>query len=228
MASNMVEDVSFPVDLELAARFDEIDSRDALPEVVKNFIPPPEAIVWKFDGEQSIRLIFGDLPLDRFEETKLHNLFIELRKTNFPLKGTCFEGHDYLLRFLQGNEWDVPRCIEDMKRHLEWAKITFPLPLDVIDRSLKEGYCYISGRDYYLRPVFIIRCVTLQNCAMKEALDVVIYWLEYIKQKMLVKNRIDQWRVIVDLGGCTLTHFPISTMKEVALCFEISEDVSVK
>ncbi|KAL8451813.1 hypothetical protein Emed_001693 [Eimeria media] len=48
-----------------------------------------------------------------------------------------------------------------------------------------------------------------------EVMPVVIYWLEFALEKLLVKNKVEQWRVVIDLEDCSITSAPISILKQV-------------
>ena len=68
-----------------------------------------------------------------------------------------------LLKFLQGEKFNIPVVAEKLKAHFIWLeelpieRLLTPLNLKVI----QSGCLYILGRDKYLRPTCILDCVVL-------------------------------------------------------------------
>eukprot|EP00921_Rhytidocystis_pertsovi_P013648 GHVQ01022139.1.p1 GENE.GHVQ01022139.1~~GHVQ01022139.1.p1 ORF type:complete len:452 (-),score=55.06 GHVQ01022139.1:1481-2836(-) len=185
------------------------------PKVVREYHPPPEAI--RQETGKKIRKIFGDMPLEDYEieaEAQMHRQLLE---NGFPLAGTIFESRHQRLRYLQGNEWDIERCQADMSKHLEWRATHLPVRDEAVSDILPLGYCYIHGRDRYMRPVVVIRCKELQTADRDKAVLCIVYWLEFVIANLLVPNRIEQWRVIIDMADCALYNVPAIILKDVAM-----------
>ncbi|CDJ60780.1 hypothetical protein EMWEY_00007840, partial [Eimeria maxima] len=57
-----------------------------------------------------------------------------------------------------------------------------------------------------------IRVVNIDPCAVSE----------FTLEKLLVKNKVEQWRVVVDLEDCSITSTPIGILKQV--CDTLTDD----
>ncbi|ETW60636.1 hypothetical protein PFBG_03453 [Plasmodium falciparum 7G8] len=107
---------------------------------------------------KSLRYIFCGKELDDFEKQKIRELkeFVnklklkekdkekdkekEVETYQTIFKNTLFDDDNYVLRFLQGNEFVFERCYNDMLRHLTWRKENLPIPLKFcISKLLIEG-----------------------------------------------------------------------------------------
>ncbi|XP_026193744.1 uncharacterized protein LOC34620542 [Cyclospora cayetanensis] len=143
-------------------------------------------------GSHPTRLIFGDLDLIPQELEGLREVRKLMARDEDLHSSPIFADDRYAIRFLQGNDWDASRCIVDMKRHLQWRSQNLP-----IQRSAVEP-------------------------ALGEVMPVVIYWLEFTLAKLLVKNKVEQWRVIIDLEDCSITSAPIGILKHV--CDTLTEE----
>ncbi|KAH8740604.1 hypothetical protein FG386_002186 [Cryptosporidium ryanae] len=188
------------------------------PVEVVEYVPPAEAIKHG-KGENSMRYIFGDLPLDDFEETKIKEMLAYLKSRHVSLKNTAFNDKHLLLRYLQGNEYDFVKAWDDIKRHVRWRQ-NFRMIEDrhKLERLLRNGYCYIHGRDKYMRPIIIFRAKAfLDGEDPDNIIHVVYYWFEFVITKMLSWNRVEQWRVIMDLQDVTFYNAPVSLLKDIAI-----------
>lgn len=186
-------------------------------EVVE-YNPPIEAIKHG-KGEGAMRYIFGDLPLDEFEENKIKEMLAYLKTRHVSLKNTAFSNKHLLLRYLQGNEYDFVKAWDDIKRHVRWRQ-NFRMIEDKhkLEKLLNNGYCYIHGRDKYLRPIIVFRAKAfLDGQDPDNIIHVVYYWFEFIITKMLAWNKVEQWRVIMDLQDVTFYNAPISLLKDIAI-----------
>ncbi|CRH00146.1 CRAL/TRIO domain-containing protein, putative [Plasmodium relictum] len=186
---------------------------------------------------KSIRYIFCGKELDDFEKQKIKelkdyvdNLKLKERekdkegnskKTTLEtyeslFKDTIFFDDNYVLRFLQGNEFIYEKCYNDMLRHLKWRQENLPIQLGEIKEFLNKGYCYIHGRDKQMHPIIIINCKNIISANTKDVLSVLYYWLEFCISKLLIEGKIEQWRVIIDLTSCSVLNIPISALKDIS------------
>ncbi|GAW81045.1 hypothetical protein PGO_092450 [Plasmodium gonderi] len=154
------------------------------------------------NNHKSLRYIFCRQELDDFEKEKIQELkdFVNnLKKKENEGKGkeetyegifknTIFEDDNYVLRFLQGNEFHFEKCYYDMLRHLEWRDENLPVLYDDIKDLLKD------------------------------VLRVAYYWMEFIISNLFIEGKIEQWRVIIDLSSCGVLNIPIGTLKDISKC----------
>ncbi|KNG76290.1 hypothetical protein PFMG_02099, partial [Plasmodium falciparum IGH-CR14] len=183
---------------------------------------------------KSLRYIFCGKELDDFEKQKIRELkeFVnklklkekdkekdkekEVETYQTIFKNTLFDDDNYVLRFLQGNEFVFERCYNDMLRHLTWRKENLPIPLSDVQIFLDKGYCYIHGRDKQMHPIIIINCKNIISANTKDVLKVLYYWLEFCISKLLIEGKVEQWRVIIDLTSCSVLNIPIATLKDIS------------
>ena len=68
-----------------------------------------------------------------------------------------YDERDYL-KFVQANFYDIPKAAEKIVEHFKWLSSLPPEPklTPLTIRLLQTGCFYISGRDKYYRPTFIM------------------------------------------------------------------------
>eukprot|EP00922_Rhytidocystis_sp_ex-Travisia-forbesii_P028833 GHVS01042262.1.p1 GENE.GHVS01042262.1~~GHVS01042262.1.p1 ORF type:complete len:437 (-),score=66.40 GHVS01042262.1:1034-2344(-) len=209
-----------------------------LPEYLLQFQPPPEAVrqvvvsggggnggvVQKTIGltredrkNKGMRKIFGTLSLEPYEVEAVEELKTHLDEQKVHVSGTIFDDDRAKLRFLQGNEWDNERCANDITRHLRWRETNLPVQRKVVQDLLKLGYFYIHGRDRCMRPVLYIRCKQLNTAEQEGAMKVIVYLLELLISTLLVENRVEQWRVVIDMAECAIYNMPVVVLRDVTV-----------
>lgn len=186
-----------------------------IPSEAFAYTPGPDDILKPVPGGRPVRLIFGDLELTPPELEALKEIREIMKEDKVLANAAVFADDRYVIRFLQGNDWDVPKCLLDMKRHLHWRAHHLPVQRTAVEALLPRGFMYIHGRDNAYRPIIVIRCKRLIESNVKEVMPVVIFWLEFTLGKLLVKNKVEQWRVVIDLEECSITSAPIGILKHV-------------
>eukprot|EP00917_Polyrhabdina_sp_WS-2016_P025400 GHVP01054742.1.p1 GENE.GHVP01054742.1~~GHVP01054742.1.p1 ORF type:complete len:285 (+),score=44.08 GHVP01054742.1:1010-1864(+) len=182
---------------------------EILPQEVLNYEPKPNEIYC--DG---IRHIFGDLELLPSEIKYIKDFKNFAANRGFVDTSRTFDDERNLLRILQGNQWDFETTLEDAKAHIEWRKANIPVNEKNIRHLLDAGVAYIHGRDLQMKPVIIIRGQALSEVG-EDSIVVIQYWLEFILKEAIVKNKVEQWRVIIDMENVYLHQIPITTLKNV-------------
>nr|SCN60482.1 CRAL/TRIO domain-containing protein, putative [Plasmodium chabaudi adami] len=213
------------------------DTNKYLTEKVLAYNPTPDEIKYYHKtGEKSVRYIFCKQKLDPFEIEKVQGLKdyvrsaidkeIELAKQSkgpYPQRSyddifqkTLFNDDNYVLRFLQGNEFVYDKCYVDILRHLKWREENLPIKREDIKDIINNGYIYIHGRDKSMHPIIVINCKRFITVNTKEVLKVAYYWMEFAIANLFVEGKIEQWRVIIDLSSCSVLNIPVSTLKEIS------------
>ncbi|KMZ80380.1 hypothetical protein PVIIG_06018 [Plasmodium vivax India VII] len=194
--------------------------------------PTQEEIKFQHKNQlKSLRYIFCGKELDDFEKEKiqeLKDLVNNLKKKEkegqggetyeSAFKSTIFADDNYVLRFLQGNEFNFEKCYYDMLRHLEWRDENLPVKYEDVEDMLKKGYIYVHGRDKQMHPIIIINCKNFISASAKDVLKVAYYWMEFIISELFIEGKIEQWRVIIDLSSCGVLNIPIGTLKDISKC----------
>lgn len=215
-SDNSTEDFRDAVSQQLSLE-GQSDEGSLIPSEALSYTPQPSEILKPNPNPSGppIRLIFGDLNLIPHELEGLREIREAMEKEKELQEPSVFDDDRYTIRFLQGNDWDVPRCVVDMKRHLQWRTESLPIERPVVEPLLPRGFVYLHGRDHAFRPIFVIRCKHLSESPVGDVMPVVIYWLEFTLDRLLVKNKVEQWRVVIDLEDCSITSAPIGTLKQV-------------
>eukprot|EP00916_Digyalum_oweni_P014007 GHVL01022876.1.p1 GENE.GHVL01022876.1~~GHVL01022876.1.p1 ORF type:complete len:314 (+),score=39.38 GHVL01022876.1:40-981(+) len=178
---------------------------------------PPQHIIKVGTGPAQLRHIFGSLALDAFEITELRKLRAAIAVCpDFSVTNTFLDNDHFLLRFLQGSTWDTEKCINNLKEYMHWREVNLPVKICEIYEYFPRGLIYIHGRDRFLRPIIIMRAKQLANIDQNIALKIVLYWLELTVHHLLVPNRVEQWRVVIDLMSVSYADFPLTFLKVVA------------
>eukprot|EP00382_Lankesteria_abbotti_P002267 CAMPEP_0113844598 /NCGR_PEP_ID=MMETSP0372-20130328/318_1 /TAXON_ID=340204 /ORGANISM="Lankesteria abbotti" /LENGTH=342 /DNA_ID=CAMNT_0000813603 /DNA_START=105 /DNA_END=1133 /DNA_ORIENTATION=+ /assembly_acc=CAM_ASM_000359 len=183
---------------------------------IANFTPTSSAL--RSGG--GMRLVFGDTaPLDMLDDevTALSTMRVYLKDNMCNVDGTPFEQDSYLLRFLQGCGWDQAETLADIRRHIDWRHSNLPLDIGTVFDNLPRGILYVHGRDRLRRPILIIRGSELALVEKDDVLKVVIYWLEWVVSSLMVPNKVEQWKVLVDLTNVGITTAPVLTLRDVAM-----------
>lgn len=208
------------------------DVSEYLTSEVLSYEPTKDEIkLYHKNDYKSIRYLFCKQELDDFEKCKVkelkeyvNNLKLKEKKdkdknpeTYDSIFGnTIFNDDNYVLRFLQGNEFIYEKCYNDMVRHLKWRSENLPIKIEEVKDFLDKGYCYIHGRDKQMHPIIIINCKNIVSANTNDVLRVLYYWLEFCISKLLIEGKIEQWRVIIDLTACGVLNIPISTLKDIS------------
>lgn len=215
----------------------ETGNNKYLTEKVLGYTPTKDEIKYYHKtGEKSIRYIFCNQELDEFEKEKVQGLknyinnaiiketeLAKDSKSSYPqrtyddiFKNTVFSDDNYVLRFLQGNEFVYDKCYVDMLRHLKWRDENLPVNREDIKDIINNGYIYVHGRDKNMHPIIVINCKRFITVNTKDVLKVAYYWLEFIISNLFVEGKVEQWRVIIDLSSCNVLNIPITTLKEIS------------
>lgn len=64
----------------------------------------------------------------------------------------------YILRFLTARFFDLKKVVKELRSHLEWRQIYYPLPLLTKEglNLLNSGFMYIHGRTKDLSPILVM------------------------------------------------------------------------
>ena len=67
-------------------------------------------------------------------------------------------GDHYILRFLVARYFDVKKVVKELRNHLEWRQIYYPIPMLTKEglNLLNSGFMYIHGRTKDLSPIIMM------------------------------------------------------------------------
>ncbi|CDJ49445.1 hypothetical protein, conserved [Eimeria brunetti] len=208
-----------------------VQDTSLIPGEALAYTPQQSEILKPNPGGRPVRLIFGNLDLLPYELEGLSAVRREMEHDKDLRESPVFADERYTLRFLQGNDWDTARCIADMKRHLEWRAKNLPTHRVAVEHLLEQLHVYLAvptlpgGNRSTLdtnavfvafdtnREVGSIPAHSLERHLFSAYISVSVS--EFTLEKLLVKNRVEQWRVVVDLEDCSITSTPIGILKQV-------------
>ena len=124
------------------------------------------------------------------------------------------------LRFLQGNEYDIPRTIASLKEYSSWKELreTKPISRTPTRRDNEFDFAYWYGHDKCYRPVLIVdvaRLVRRLNNQTTSATTMelieseLVNILDFFVNSLCVPGHVEQLVVIVDLKNCDTWDSPI-------------------
>jgi hypothetical protein len=183
-------------------------------------------------GAKSIpyRKIFdGGVQYTEFEIEKIDRLYDEIDKINYTINlrktseialALPWKLAD-TLRFLQDNDHNTVKTLEDIKLHLQWRKdhlgkeITFKTM-----EILNSGFIYVHGRDSRFRPIIVLVMNNYSTTKYKyeDFETAIIYLLEYVLNNMLIPGQVEAWNIICDVQGTGLI-FPSKEIKSIFSIF---------
>ncbi|PHJ21126.1 polyphosphoinositide binding protein [Cystoisospora suis] len=173
----------------------------AVPPEALNYTPTPDEICKPLGNGHVIRLIFGDLPLTPYEAVEVAKIKAAL-SDDPSILSTVFSDDHYIVRFYQGL---IPSFFFSQERlehgavHRRHAQTPF---LEARALAGPDGdRCGAAGRG---------------SRHQHSVLSVVLFWLEFAIHKLLVRNRVEQWRVLIDLDQCSALSAPVGTLKDIA------------
>lgn len=193
------------------------------------YIPQGTELI-EFDEKnvtKTLRRIFeGGVEYNNYEKGKLNELKKEIEKQNEHLKNkknkksskTMLILPDYWrdyhsLRFLQATGYNLSKTIDMITNHLEWRKIN--LPPRITENAMKilnSGFIYIHGRDSKFRPIMVIVANIYDKYKKTFSFSdweiAVIYFMEYAINNLLLPGQIENWNIICDLNGISITSIP--------------------
>lgn len=181
---------------------------------------PIDVRVGPVDSPGSQRNVFGLTFSDKnmvytdFELEKLSHLDEACAKENFVFDAA---EETQKMRFLQGNEWDIPKTIESLKEYSKW-KQSRPtnVHLEPTRRSNEFDFAYWYGHDKAMRPILIVdvaRLVRRINDQGSSSIGLIegdlVKILEFFVERLCVPGHVEQLVAIVDLKNCDTWDAPI-------------------
>jgi hypothetical protein len=200
--------------------------------------PPREAFLYipkqweKIDlnedePKKSMRRVF-DLPEEEYTNFELENLN-QFKHELDRYNNTVIKQEDILilpvdwkpcetLRFLQATHFKILDSIKLIIKYMNWKR-TY-LPIKITNKAvelLDSGFIYGHGRDYRYRPIFVVRSEIYMKLAKLYSYDdwllAVIYFCEYIVDKMTIPGQLENWIIIADVSNTSLLQIPSDVSK---------------
>ena len=119
----------------------------------------------------------------------------------------------WILRILQSHNYDLKITYSSLVSYLEWRKTYLPIkPSNNICKILNIGFIYSHGRDNRYRPIIVIKVRDFKRNYEKfpyeDWLASIIYLLEYILERQLIKGQIENWNLLCDCEDASVFSLP--------------------
>eukprot|EP00917_Polyrhabdina_sp_WS-2016_P010609 GHVP01023341.1.p1 GENE.GHVP01023341.1~~GHVP01023341.1.p1 ORF type:complete len:818 (+),score=134.02 GHVP01023341.1:17-2470(+) len=167
--------------------------------------------VYKYSPSESVfghRHIFAE-PFLPTEESHLATYDDFVKRNSYP-NADMMADKSQRLRYLQANEFNSKKAYDALKASFMWRQNSLPQALDSLKEHLKLGLAYVFGRDRDMRPILVVNAGACASKKEKIVRSVILFWIEYMIQTCMVPGKVDQIRVIGDLGGITVFNSPSS------------------
>ena len=124
----------------------------------------------------------------------------------------CLEFNVYLFNRL----WHS-KSIWKNDKYFNWYNSFFPItftPKDKAIEILNSGFYNCYGRDHEFKPILIVQPyiyqTKLKNHSPNDLMRASIFLCEYVKNNLLIPGQIENWNMIVNLKGTSITSIPYS------------------
>ncbi|CAD8191969.1 unnamed protein product [Paramecium pentaurelia] len=157
------------------------------------------------EQEQGVRKIYETVVYDQFEIEKVKELKEEIKKQKIILSSDWKES-DYL-RISYAGRFDKKTVIKKLQQHIAWRcnKIYHEINSHS-EQFLKEGICYLLGRDKQYRPIVILNAhlIDQKKHDKEQIFQALSFLLGIVKKNMFVPGKVETWNFILEtnnLGG---------------------------
>ncbi|CAK88930.1 unnamed protein product (macronuclear) [Paramecium tetraurelia] len=122
-----------------------------------------------------------------------------------------------LLRMLYATKFKFEKTYAAIQAYIQWKNQAFPLKENQdTSKFLLSGSIYLHGRDNRFRPIIVVNAVKL--AAQKNidiTLDSMTIFLEHVLSNYMLPGQIENWVVVMDLGGLGITSLPRQQLQRV-------------
>ncbi|CAD8096918.1 unnamed protein product [Paramecium sonneborni] len=152
--------------------------------------------------EQGVRRIFETVVYDQFEMEKVKELKEEIKKQKIILSSDWKES-DYL-RISYAGRFNKKEVIKKLQQHIAWRCNKIYQEINShSEQLLKEGICYLLGRDKQFRPIIIMNAhqIDQKKHDKEQILQVLSFLLGIVKKNMLIPGKVETWVFLLDTGN---------------------------
>ncbi|CAD8172017.1 unnamed protein product [Paramecium octaurelia] len=157
------------------------------------------------EQEKGVRKIYETVVYDQFEMEKVKELKEEIKKQKIILSSDWKES-DYL-RISYAGRFDKKTVIKKLQQHIAWRCNKIYQEINSHSESfLKEGICYLLGRDKQYRPIVILNAhqIDQKKHDKEQIFQALSCLLGIVKKNMFVPGKVETWVFLLEtnnLGG---------------------------
>ncbi|CAD8181876.1 unnamed protein product [Paramecium pentaurelia] len=175
--------------------------------------PKQEDICYVVDKIKVRKIFEGQVEFDQQEMEILKQFEAYLISKRFMPKWT----EPQLLRMLYATKFKFEKTYAAIQAYIQWRNQAFPLKENQeTTKFLSSGSIYLHGRDNRFRPIIMVNAIKL--AAQKNidiTLDSMTIFLEYVLANYMLPGQIENWVVVMDLGGLGITSLPRQQLQRV-------------
>ncbi|CAD8175987.1 unnamed protein product [Paramecium pentaurelia] len=175
--------------------------------------PKQDDICYVMDKIKVRKIFEGQVEFDQQEMEILKQFEAYLISKRFMPKWT----EPQLLRMLYATKFKFEKTYAAIQAYIQWRNQAFPLKENQeTTKFLSSGSIYLHGRDNRFRPIIVVNAIKL--AAQKNidiTLDSMTIFLEHVIANYTLPGQIENWVVIMDLGGLGITSLPRQQLQRV-------------
>ncbi|CAD8185247.1 unnamed protein product [Paramecium octaurelia] len=168
------------------------------------------------EREKGARKIYDCVPYDTFEQEKIRELKQEIQKLNIQLPSDWKES-DYLKIGYSGR-FKMKEVIKKLQLHLSWrANPIYHQINPATEKFLKDGICYIFGRDKQYRPIVILNAhmIDLKKYDKETIIQALSFQMGIIKKHMFIPGKVENWIFLLESNGLGVFGLPTKALQVV-------------
>jgi len=198
-------------------RYYYVDPKVKHPDILDKYIPEDWTVFFNHGKNDKERMIFPEEGPYLEDEEKKYDEFKEFEeKSGDPLPTSLTKRR--IMRFLSANHWKIKPTYQNILQHLKWREGIKPIVLkEIHKRMLDIGYMYIHGRDKCLRPICLgnMSIVNDLDVDIQEACYINWFMCFYLIENLMVRGKVENWILVMDLNGLSLSKLPTKTLKQI-------------
>ncbi|CAD8159827.1 unnamed protein product [Paramecium octaurelia] len=164
------------------------------------YFPEGHEILIKFKKYEIRKFFDGQI---QFTQNELQSI------QQFKQKYQVQKEDSFILRMLYATKFKFDKCLEAIKTYDEWKQNMDPKVNPMSQELLKQGVIYMHGRDNRYRPIIVVNA---RKVAGVKEIDVLLQsmtiFLDYVLTNCMLPGQIENWIVIMDLGGLGIMGLP--------------------
>jgi hypothetical protein len=175
------------------------------------------------EGKKAIRKIFYSAEFDQFERDHIKELEDALNKEHVVLPS--WWTREETCRFCYCQRFDVKKCVDVVKQHIEWRVNPLWQTVDHDSRRyIEDGTFYQFGRDKGFRPIVIINVhkVDLKKGNLDGYMRALCYLFVCVEKYMFLKGKVENWTVMIETDNMGLFSFPYKILQSIISLTQIN------
>ena len=188
--------------------------------------PKGKQLVDELLGKHTRRIF--DLPLEEYTEYEKQKLiefyeYCKSQKYIIPRKINSGKfSYPNIFRQLQGADFDIEKGFKEIEHEIIFKNEKLPIEInDDFKNIMNSGFLYVHGRDKYYRPLIIFNpgLFSSINCSLENWNKFGVFFMEFLVNECLLPSKVENWNIIVDLGGLQMTNIPYQ-LKDIFSAFK--------